>query len=552
MKEVKDYSQLLPTKPPEDMGNWLYNTVDVPEYIVYRADWYTDPLTGIKKKGVKCVCTSCGCKFIMNHVKTDACGARYSTAPFGYEDIGTNMTIISGDNTVCPSCGNVVTAIHIVSISEHMPRKIYYPVTIERIDNALAIIAWAAEYMLYKDGYTRFCILPYEAYVFDDAGQYRLAAWKSGCYGGKTLTGHWAQRKAFKDLYGGCIKELIYPWDGSIMNGTIVENSKLDIYLANSDVVYPVTYLRLYRKHNNVENIITSGGSILMSSIIRKDCCNSYTDRIESYTKIKRINYKKNKPHEMLGLSKTDYKYAVAHEFSINDIEYYKAASQYGVGIDDVEQCMRNISLVRVEEMKELNIGVNIMKTVRYLEKQTRKYKEDTTDSGILLDYWKMAIDLNMDIYDDDVRYPQRLLAAHDTVTDRHKVEENRILNEKISARYEELDKYHYEAHGLEIHPARSQKEFFDEGQLLHHCVARYAKDHANGKTAIFFIRHTDMPDVPYFTLELDERNMKVLQNRGSHNCARTTEVIEFEAEWLKYIKEVKNGKRSNRVKVVA
>lgn len=62
---------------------------------------------------------------------------------------------------------------------------------------------------------------------------------------------------------------------------------------------------------------------------------------------------------------------------------------------------------------------------------------------------------------------------------------------------------------------AASQKELVEEGDALHHCVGTYAKDHANGKTAIFFVRRVKESGNSYFTLELDEGKLTVRQNRG-------------------------------------
>lgn len=49
------------------------------------------------------------------------------------------------------------------------------------------------------------------------------------------------------------------------------------------------------------------------------------------------------------------------------------------------------------------------------------------------------------------------------------------------------------------------------------------------------FIRRSDAPDEPYYTLELDEGHLTVRQNRGLRNCARTKEVRDFEAAWLEW-----------------
>ena len=99
------------------------------------------------------------------------------------------------------------------------------------------------------------------------------------------------------------------------------------------------------------------------------------------------------------------------------------------------------------------------------------------------------------------------------------------------------LRKYVFAAGGLLIRPAASQKELTDEGNALHHCVSTYGKRHAGGQTAIFFIRRKSSPGSSYYTLELDEKELIVRQNRGLRNAPRTPEVQAFEDLWLSWVR---------------
>ena len=60
-------------------------------------------------------------------------------------------------------------------------------------------------------------------------------------------------------------------------------------------------------------------------------------------------------------------------------------------------------------------------------------------------------------------------------------------------------------------------------------------KCHCDGNS-IFFVRHTAAPDLPFFTLQLDTKTGRVMQNRGKGNCERTQEVRDFEEQWLAVI----------------
>lgn len=148
-----------------------------------------------------------------------------------------------------------------------------------------------------------------------------------------------------------------------------------------------------------------------------------------------------------------------------------------------------------------------------------------------------MAESLDRDLSAPSVKYPADLIAAHDRAAELAKMLEQGITAAEFRIRRRQLKKYAFAAHGLIIRPAASQRELMDEGDALHHCVGSYGKDHATGKTAIFFIRRVDRPKYPYYTLELAEKTLTVRQNRGKNNCVRTPEVEAFEKEWLAWVR---------------
>ena len=67
--------------------------------------------------------------------------------------------------------------------------------------------------------------------------------------------------------------------------------------------------------------------------------------------------------------------------------------------------------------------------------------------------------------------------------------------------------------------------------------MSTYGQRHAEGESAIFFIRRKSRPGESYYTLELDEKKRTVRQNRGLRNCPRTPEVQAFEDLWLNWVR---------------
>ena len=162
-----------------------------------------------------------------------------------------------------------------------------------------------------------------------------------------------------------------------------------------------------------------------------------------------------------------------------------------------------------------------------------------------LIDYWRMVEPADR-LRNTNVRYPQNLEHAHNELIRLKKWKEDQELIEKFAKRYEELSVYSYSNDKLMIRPCHDESELIAEGKILEHCVASYAKDHASGKTSIFFVRHTDAPDEPFYTLEW--RNNKIIQDHGYKNRLQTDEIKRFEKEWLEYVEGVmENGKRYSK-----
>ena len=86
---------------------------------------------------------------------------------------------------------------------------------------------------------------------------------------------------------------------------------------------------------------------------------------------------------------------------------------------------------------------------------------------------------------------------------------------------------------GILIRPILDEEELIAEGKALSHCVSSYAQRIADGSTMILAIRRKAAPDVPWFTLQLDPKTLKVEQNRGKKNCDPPKEVRDFVALWI-------------------
>ena len=278
--------------------------------------------------------------------------------------------------------------------------------------------------------------------------------------------------------------------------------------------------------------------------------------------KLEEVNWKEKRPAQMLGLTKDEFRHMRQGHWNAEDLGKYKLVRDSGVPVrlpQDME-LLKKVENYDCSRILEEAPKSDFWRTVRYLVKQKEHWYT-------LRDYRSMARNAGRDMTDNLVQWPRNLTAAHNRY-----VEERRALMERQDAerrtkeaerRAMERAERHYlftqraaalewlsfEADGLLIRPCANEDELIQEGHELHHCVSSYAKSHAEGKTAILFIRQAKAPDKPFFTLEFDEKNLAVVQNRGLRNCDRTPEVTAFEKAWLEQIRQIQI-KMKGRVRV--
>lgn len=557
----RNYEKLLPTQPPKGALEWmLAEGAFDRQYLVYRVEWYRDPLTNERVKGVRVNCTKCGDSAIESYEPGPNCSA-YAPAPFGFYNSRWQEAVISGQDTLCPLCGGKVTARHIGSMPNGIQDEAWC-MTVGRVEDKLVLFGWLFRRFIDKEGKSEFSSLPYEAYVVEEKKIVRLMGYRK-CLSTVQLFGHWEQRKQYLDNWG--MAPRIMPWPKELLEGTAAENSKLDRYLkAANGEPYPVTYLKFWQKRPQVENLIVQGAGKIVAELIKKGAARYSYERPKACPEIKEIDWKEKRPAQMLGLNRDELRCLVKEKWTEKEWAFYKTIrAEEPFRLPEDMETVRKVGIYSAEtllRMKTVRGGASVMRCVWYLLRQAQRQEKGAAkvDAGYLRDYWNMAAGLGEDLGDPSLRFPKDLVRAHDRVM----VEAGRIAAEKeekeraveiakraaeFAARSEQLAPYSWENDGITIRPVKDERELIYEGKTLSHCVARYAASVANGRTAIFLIRKKNEPDKPWFTLELDEKTLTVRQNRGKCNCARTKAVEVFEAAWLARLKTLrKAGKLDN------
>lgn len=204
------------------------------------------------------------------------------------------------------------------------------------------------------------------------------------------------------------------------------------------------------------------------------------------------------------------------------------------------------------KNMQLLRGRLTVMRPLRYLERQ----KSDITT---LLDYWNMARRAGLDLRDEHVQLPKSLKREHDRLVEAERIAKNEEEKRRKQAEIEKrrpafekvvapLEAWAWEAGGICIRPVHTEEELVDEGSALHHCVGTYGAAVARGDSCIFFIRRADAPDKPWYTLQVELKTLKEIQNHGIRNCPPTKEVQEFVGRWLEHVRQLKiAGKKQKK-----
>lgn len=566
---MEDVRGLIPRTPPEGFLSWAAETMggklDTHGFL-YEVEWVKDwgldyllddLATPRKRKMVRVQCSCCGYQDLYHHGQ--GIKGYGFVLPESYTEVEGGTVYGEGDSILCPQCGSPVKILRRAAL-----RQKGYCVTDEARamsaavvgeDRLLVLTGWVIQRRVSYGGGDRLEAIPAEAYVFSgrDCGQ--LMGWVNA-YSGHAgyfiqYTRAWRQSRDWTEKWGQ--EEHIFGLTEELVAGSCLPHCKLDVYMAPRPGAkhYPVAYLRLYQAHPNVEAVLIHGLPRVLDDLLRGQL---REDRWEKNRKglpeLPELDWSQTRPAQILGLDREALRLARSQDWDKLFWDLYRAARAAGETLTGED--IRGAFQLGDEHVGELAGRGPVAKSIWYLLRQCElsadHYVPEPEDEDpppydaipdvqTLIDYWDMAQRLGWDLTNERVRFPADLFAAHDEASILAARLKEKGLASKFRIRRMVLRRYTFSADGLLIRPAGSQKELTDEGNALHHCVSTYGKSHAEGNTAIFFIRRKDRPRESWYTLELDEKKLEVKQDRGKYNRDRTPEVRAFEELWLRWLR---------------
>ena len=563
---MEDVRKLVPRTPPEGLLEWTaerHKELEQDGLLIetewaedYRLEVILDEWAQRKKvRAIRATCSACKESGLLWRGQ-DGRGEWGFIHPGTWTEGEGGEVCADGDKTTCPWCGESV----IVRRKADVRKKGWFVAAERHVmsasvlgkDRLLTLTGWTVQRRITAAAERQLVAIPAEAYVFsaDDCAQ--LMGWVNS-YSGTAgyfvqYSRSWRQPGAWRERWGE--EENIYGLTPELVASSCLPHCKLVEYMANRIPMgrrYPVAYLRLYQRHPNVESILLHGLPQVLDELIieQTDGADWSKKNRKAELELPEIRWEETRSAQMLGLNRDELVTARKRGWGVLFWRLFTRAKAAGERLTDAD--ITHAFYLGAEDILELVGRGPVGKSLRYLLRQIEQVgvepededpqPEGVIDVSILLDYWRMAELVGRDLADPAVRWPENLLEAHDRMSATAEQFEAQEVAVKFRIRRKQLARYAFQWRGLLIRPAASQRELVAEGDVLHHCVGTYAKDYANGETAIFFVRRVKEPKNSYFTLELDEGKLVVRQNRGRRNCARTKEVEELEAVWLAWLK---------------
>lgn len=528
------FAELLPEKADNGLTAWVRETqtgeIGDSAYTVYRCervggqasmvDLFENQIRGKRVWATACTCTECGETWYTRKGATADSffvivgedGGIYTDEPERPTDSGIDcIEVTEGDSLVCPICGQETAVMKGTTIGEGKTKRLQIA-QLANIDGVTTILYWLAENHITQYG-AWLELVPRYAYALDEEGKIRAFSHRQ--YGGYGLDGPAARWRPWKngsdkwdafycDWQSICGRKrgtVSWPTLPAEMAGSTGEKTGLAGYWTGSDGVLPLQYLKLWRRCPAVENLVNAGFVGFLHSVIY----NAYQYKYDPVTEAgKTLDLTRRKPHELLGLSKEDYR-VIDHSVRPGDLQLFQRFRVLEPKVDAEKLWAKVQGGAGVALLDQIvNYGGSLDRYDRYFEKQGLTIRS----IGLLRDARKFAEDLHpRQKLTEEELWPRHLQEAHDRLSMARVLQLDAGKSRQLQAGFDAvLQKYgalQWTDGELEILLPKSNLDLVREGQVLRHCVGGYGQSHAQGVKIILFVRHHRRPERSYYTLNI-------------------------------------------------
>ncbi len=529
-------------KVPEEFFNWVWeHGMGFSRYLIYKEE---------KKGKAICECTHCKKTGIVDRKE---------------------IRLRNNEKGTCPFCGSRVT----IKAKGRMPARIYderWFLYVDPTDDGFVLRYFKAIRCIQGDGYIDMSINKnrvvqtiheYSRAIYKfPGGKPQCVSYEWGVYKQRGMP-RWCPDNG-KIAYLNCI---LYPGNlPQAWEHTPMKYSALEVLSANIPTVslYYENAMGRYLNFPKLEWLCKMGLNNLARDVISDHgYCSGMTGK---------VNYKGGTIYEILGLTKVNTRILQAVDGDHNVLRLLQVSQQMGFQFkpEQLKEYYETFGC-NTELLKQANRKVSLHKLVKYITKESERYplgsergcwqyaymryteREDPrierkrNTAKDWLEYLGWCEALKYDLDNMFIYMPTNFKKVHDRTAKeyqalqdkkaavekkrqeamaRKRMEQTRKAMEELFKKNAGTDVFSIKGNGLVLVVPRNGDEIKAEGETLHHCVGGYVERVAKGETSIFFVRKTEAPEKPYFTMEYREN--RVTQCRGYKNCGMPPEVEAF------------------------
>ncbi|MBX4267153.1 PcfJ domain-containing protein [Clostridium estertheticum] len=262
------------------------------------------------------------------------------------------------------------------------------------------------------------------------------------------------------------------------------------------------------------------------------------------------INFEAKKIKDIFGMDMKLFQQMQRLNLGNKGLTQIKKVSEMGKTITDLQLKWLDNNLSDFGYFNKMYQLTTANQIIKYVKTQVSSNHSAYNILSAWCDYIVQCRNLEFDLNNTFILYPQNLLEKHEELNLMCEVKKTKKLNDGIKNVFKVVnEKYSFSnKKNLTIRTVANVSELVAEGQKQRHCVGGmgYAGSMAKGDIAIMVIRAIKEPNKSFYTLELNLKTKKVVQCRGFKNCDMTLEVKKFVESWKNKIL----SKKDKRVRV--
>lgn len=465
--------------------------------------WYTGWIAGPRMKGI---CLTEG-----EDGLTYPCQGDDSFDP----GFGTYVEVAPGDGFLCPCCSSVTTLRHASALRGGRTWRLLM-MSVDNVGIYTTVFYWLVARTLDETGCAFSSIRPWNAYAVDEEGRLRRFIFRDGegwRYSGGRGDALYSKYPSMDgDLYN-------YRRDGYAcdqvpdLTGCTGEKTGLQAYMTAGGQM-PVLYLKSWRKHRALENLVVSGWTDLVIDSLEAESKNHQTEI--PFGSFPGIRWESTKPYEMLRMDRQSFRelrkrYSKGWSLTKYDAWLGYQASGGSCSAAEFDGWFGKYRLEGVNTvlgLRSMDRRADFVKVDQYLRKQGLCPR----DAHMIADVWRMTRQLfGRQKLSSEEKWPRDLFGTHERLSRTVRLEKDKDGWTKFLAgfqmvrtRYQALEWTDGE---LCIILPKDNGDLIREGDILRHCVHGYGAEHVSGEQTIFFVRHYRRPERCYYTLSMDMRS---------------------------------------------